>query len=185
MEIQDKLANVGLIELPQRKPLRELWTTFRKTKRDIKETTLEGYDRAADRFFLFFTPEEPLSDVTQARMEQWKVYLRTEAPCDGSKVPGFAESTVAGTITKAKAVFNWAVRVGWLEKSPLDGVGRGSFVNQENDRYVTMEEYRRLLDACPCLDWRVIIALARVGGLPASPRSGFREGGRRCETFRQ
>ncbi|MCL2625116.1 MAG: site-specific integrase [Planctomycetaceae bacterium] len=28
-----------------------------------------------------------------------------------------------------------------------------------------MEEYRRLLEACPCQDWRAIISLARIGGL--------------------
>ena len=32
---------------------------------------------------------------------------------------------------------------------------------------ITLEEYRRLLDASPCQDWRVIIALARYGGLRA------------------
>ena len=166
-EIQDKLAKAGLIEQPHRKTTGELWTAFRAAKRDIKDSTLEGYDRAEDRFFLFFGRDEPLSGQTQARMEQWKDYLQVDAPCGRSKVPGFAKSTTAGTISKAKAVFNWAVRVGWIEKSPLDGVGRGSFVNEENDRIVTMDEYHRLLDACPCRDWRVIIALARIGGLRA------------------
>jgi integrase len=28
-----------------------------------------------------------------------------------------------------------------------------------------MDEYQRLLDACPCQEWRVIITLARIGGL--------------------
>jgi len=167
VEIQDKLSKVGLIAKPARKTLGELWTAFREAKRDIKEATLEGYDRTADRFFLFFGTDKPLLDLTQADMEQWKVYLRTQAPCEGAKVPGFAESTTAGTITKAKAVFNWAVRVGWIAKSPLDGVGRGSFINRDNDRYITKDEYYRLLDACPCQDWRVIMALVRIGGLRA------------------
>jgi len=30
---------------------------------------------------------------------------------------------------------------------------------------ISMEEYRRLLEACPCQDWRAIISLARIGGL--------------------
>lgn len=44
-------------------------------------------------------------------------------------------------------------------------VARGSFVNKKNDRIIPLESYYRLLDSCPCQDWRVIIALARVGGL--------------------
>jgi len=30
---------------------------------------------------------------------------------------------------------------------------------------VTMAEYQKLLEACPCQEWRVIITLARIGGL--------------------
>ena len=90
-------------------------------------------------------------------MKQWKASLRET----------LAESTTAGTITKAKAMLNWAVESGMIEKSPLEGVGRGSFVNEEKFRYITAEEYCRLLDAAPCQDWKTIISLARVGGLRA------------------
>jgi integrase len=49
--------------------------------------------------------------------------------------------------------------------SPLDGVGRGSYRNREKDRFITQEEYRLLLNACPCQEWKLIITLARTGGL--------------------
>ena len=89
-------------------------------------------------------------------MEAWKRFLLES---------GFSTATVAGTIAKAKAVFSWAVKQGWLEKSPLDGVGKGSYRNEEKDRIVTREEYRKLLDASICQEWRVIITLARICGL--------------------
>lgn len=156
-EIREKLAKAGLIELPPSHTLKELWDVFLAQKvRSIKESTFTVYEHAQRRFFSFFGTDEELSELTKARMEQWKEYLQQT---------DLAEATVAGTITKAKAVFNWAVSKDWIEKSPLDGVGRGSFVNRENDRFITMDEYYRLLDACPCQDWRVIIALARIGGL--------------------
>jgi len=164
-EIQDKLAKAGLIVQPQRKTTGELWVAFRDAKHDIKETTLEGYDHAERRFFSFFGTDEALSELTQVRMEQWKGYLRKESPNERTGERGLAGTTTAGTIQKAKAVFNWAKAQGWIIESPLDGVGRGSFVNEEHDRFVTMDEYLRLLDVCPCSDWRVIIALARIGGL--------------------
>jgi len=164
-EIRDKLAAVGLIEKPPTHTVKELWDTFIEKKTDVKDTTMTTYTAAKDRFFLFFEGKELIADLTPARMRLWKEYLRTQAPCEGAKVPGLAESTVAGTIAKAKAVFNWSVQAGWLVTSPLDGVGRGSFVNEDKDRFITMDEYARLLDACPCSDWRVIIALARIGGL--------------------
>jgi integrase len=41
----------------------------------------------------------------------------------------------------------------------------GSYVNSDNDRTITMDEYALLLDACLKQEWRTIIALARIGGL--------------------
>ena len=164
-EIQDKLAKAGLIVQPQRKTTGELWTDFLAQQTDIGPATLESYSHAERRFFYFFKTDELLSELTQQKMEQWKQFLIKDAPNERTGGRGLAKTTTAGTLQKAKAAFNWAVRIGWIDKSPLNGVGRGSFVNEENDHYITMDEYRRLLDACPCQEWRVIIALARIGGL--------------------
>jgi len=170
-EIREKLVKAGLIETPPTYTVTELWDAFLKQKADVKGSTITIYETAKDRFFAFFKGDELLTELTQVTMQNWKDYLRTEWPREKSRRRprkyGLAESTVAGTLTKAKAVFNWAVRSGWIETNPLTGVGRGEFVNEENDRIVTMDEYHRLLDACPCQDWRVIIALARIGGMRA------------------
>jgi len=64
-----------------------------------------------------------------------------------------------------KTVLNFAVKQDWLTKSPLKEIPIGSFVNRDNDRIVSMEEYAKLLNACPNQEWRTIIALARLGGL--------------------
>ncbi len=154
-ELQNKLADAGLIAKPQRHTLEELWDTFLAQKTEIKDSTRKTYDAARERFFAFFKDDELLSQQTQARMIQWRDTLRGD----------FAKASIAGTLTRTKTVFNWAVAQGWITKSPLDGVGRGSFVNRENDRFVLPEEYGRLLEASPCQDWRAIIALARIGGL--------------------
>ena len=90
-------------------------------------------------------------------MRDWKEFL-----LDGGRL---ATATVAGTIEKTKAVFNWAKDQKWITESPLKGVGAGSYRNEDNDRFVTQEEYYLLLDACQCQEWRTIIALARMGGL--------------------
>jgi integrase len=166
-DIQQKLAGVGLAKITPTHSVKELWETFLKQKGGIKDSTLTTYETAKERFFSFFKGNELLTELTSATMQRWKTYLRTEMPRERSTRRGLAESTVAGTLAKAKAVFNWALKSAWIETSPLTGVGRGSFVNEENDRIITMDEYHRLLDACPCQDWRVIIALARIGGLRA------------------
>ena len=155
-EIRQKLAKAGLIAVPPSHTLKELWDAFLEQKgKEVKESTLALYECVRDRFFLFFKQDESLNNLTQERMQEWKDYLLDEV----------AVATAACYIKEAKTCFNWATTRGWWTKSPLDGIAPGSFVNKKNDRIIPMSVYYRLLDGCPCQDWRTILALARIGGL--------------------
>lgn len=157
-EIQCKLAGVGLIVVPERKTLKELWDAFLECKsKHVKESTMTLYVQVQNRFLNFFKATETLDVLNKERMADWKRQLQSE----------LAGPSVASYLKQAKSCLTWAVKQGWIEKSPLDGIGRGSFTNRKKDRMIAMSEYHRLLDACPCKDWRCTIALARIGGLRA------------------
>jgi len=160
-----KFAKVGLVTF-QRHTIGELWTAFRKQKRGVSQSTLDVYDYAEHRLFSYFDRKTGLRELSPEHFENWKTFLLTEYRNPRTDKP-LVEATVAGSITKVKAVINWAIRNKWItkEQNPLEGVSRGSFINRDKDREVTVEEYYRLLEACPCQEWRVIIALARIGGL--------------------
>ena len=160
-----KLSKAKLITI-QNHTLGKLWETFRKQKKDVKASTLAVYDYVEHRLFSFFDREINLRKLTKEHFEQWKMFLRSDY-CNPRTGKPLVEATVAGSITKVKAVFNWAIKEKWITKDqdPLQGVRRGSFINRDKDREITMVEYYRLLDASPCQDWRVIIALARIGAL--------------------
>ena len=153
--IRNKLADKGLITVQQQHTCSKLWNAFFAEKEGIKQTTLNMYKTAQRRFFTFFDDERKISGLGQMDMLEWKRHLNKS----------YAEATVAGTFAKAKAVFNWAVEKGWLETTPLQGISGGTYSNQDNDRFIEVDEYHRLLKACPCQEWRVIITLVRIGGL--------------------
>ena len=155
--IREKLAKFGFCQVSSRHTVTELWDLFLAEYGFHTESTRKTYTNARRRFFLFFQPNELINRLTQDRMRAWKAFLLD----DGR----FAVATVTGTIDKTKTVFNRAKDWKWITNSPLDGVGAGSYRNEDNDRFITQEEYHRLLDACQCQEWRVIIALARMGGL--------------------
>ena len=155
--IRNKLANHGLIKIPKRITTKELWEGFFAQKEGVAESTLDTYVAAQTRFFTFFKESEWITDLTEERMIAWKKALKER----------YVDATVAGTLAKAKAVFNWAVKQQGLEANPLKNVERGSYENRKNDRFITEEEYYRLLDVAICQEWRVIFALARIGGLRA------------------
>jgi integrase len=166
-DMRAKLVKFGLYDAPS-EPTKHttgsLWDTFLDEHSGMHEGTMKTYLDAKRRFFLFFIePNELLETLTKERMEQWRKFLLTEGK--GKDKGGYAEPTVAGTITKAKAVFNYAKSNKWITDSPLDGVKCGSYENEDNNHFVSQEDYQRLLNACPDQEWRVIIALCRVGGL--------------------
>jgi len=154
-EIRDKLARAGLIAVEERKTCQMLWDTYMKHKTDLKSVSIKNYSRCQLEFFEAFRPTEPIDKITSERLLEWKARMLTK----------FAPATVALYLTLARAVFSWAVRHDWLTKSPMLGIKAGSFENRAKDRIITMEEYGKLLEACPSQEWRTIIALARIGGL--------------------
>jgi integrase len=97
-----------------------------------------------------------IEDITPHRLLVWRNDLRQS---------GYAEATVASIFKTIRAMCNVAVEQDWLSKSPMKNIPRSSFINRNNDRLITMEEYDQLLEACPTLELRVIIAAARIGGL--------------------
>ena len=113
------------------------------------------YRRCREIFSETFSPNELVEKVTADRLLDWKAVLLTK----------FAPASVAGYLKIVKTVFGWAVDHEWLSKNPMKKVPGGSFINRDKDRIVTMEEYRKLLAACPNQEWRTIVALARIGGL--------------------
>jgi integrase len=156
-EIRTKLANCGLWEKPSKHTVKELWDEFLERYTIKTDGTRKTYLAARKRFDQFFKPNELITKLTKDRIEEWKEFLLA----DGR----FGEPTVAGTIQKAKTVFNWAKEQKWITESPVKGVVEGNYRNSANDREVTMVEYQQLLNACPCQDWRTIITLARIGGM--------------------
>lgn len=155
-EIQKKLASVGLIEQLETYTCEELWEAFLEQKEGtVKASTMKTYYTAKERFFSHFKKDEYIGYLTPARFEELRTKLRET----------LGDTTIAGTFKEIIAVFNWAEGKKMLHANPLNGVSRGSFVNSKNDRFVPREVYLKLLEHCPCLEWRVIVALARYGGM--------------------
>jgi len=155
-ELQEKLAKVGLINVTKSKTCQELWDACLKSKtNDVKPQSLKLYRLHQKIFFDTFSPSEPIEKMTAERFLEWKTALLTK----------YAVASVAGFVKGAKMVFDWAVDHDWLMKSPIRKIPNGSFINRDNDRIVSMEEYVKLLSTCPNQEWRTIIALARIGGV--------------------
>jgi integrase len=83
----------------------------------------------------------------------------------------FAEATVARIAGAGSMLLRFGVRSRLLSVNPFDGVKRGSFVTPHK-AYVDAQTCRDLIDECPDLESKLVVAFARFAGLrtPSEPR---------------
>ena len=134
----------------------ELQDSFAECRTDLAPGTIKAYGNTWELFFKCFSPTAPIETITTEKLVEWRTSLQATK---------YAPASIASYFKDIGTHLNWAVRQGWLTKNPLEGIPRGSFINRDKDRIITMEEYAKLLDACPSQEWRAIIALARIGGI--------------------
>ena len=154
--LQSKLAKAGLITIEAKKTCQEVWNQFLKYRTDLKASTIKLYHYAQERFFEKFSPTEPIENITTDQLFDWTVSLRAQQ---------YTSASITVWHQKAGAMLRWAVEQGWLSKNPFKGIPRESGINRDNDRIISMDEYAKLLEACPNQEWRTILALTRIGGL--------------------
>lgn len=155
-DLRDRFVACGLLA-NKKITSRELWQRFyTQTGSERKSSTETTYRTVEKRFFAFFDPLGDPRKITRKDGEKWKEFLIAE---------DYAEASVAGSIQKVNAVFNWGTARGYLDANPFKGIKRGSMRNPKRMFYVPMDWYYKLLDACPDQTWRTLLALCRIGGL--------------------
>ena len=174
--LYEKLVKVGLVKPrlpvePQLVTLSFLTQAFIERSTG-KPATIRGFKQTLDSLLEFFGGDRPLNDITAEEADKWRAWVAMDKKGSGrhrkKRTTGdnrLAPPTVAKRVSVAKQVFQCAVRWEWLAKSPFDGLRAGSQANPTRARYVSLETIRDVLEACPSIDWKLIVALARLAGL--------------------
>ncbi len=152
-----RLEGVGLI--PKRAESRDVSvvdfaTTYIEGRRDIgdgRRIVLYSCRRRLEGFFA----GRLLHEVSPGDADDFKQWLLAK----------YAAATVAKTIKDAKMIFRSAVRKGIIESNPFEDVTAGQVANRDRLVFVPRETVYRVIDACSDAEWRLIVALARFGGL--------------------
>lgn len=138
----------------------EIWQAYFDAETwDIKPTTRQNKKSSRRRFFDYFPPSLPLSQIGTNDGAAFTADLRAR---------NLAPATIAGTIRDVKRVFNWGVEKGLIEKSPFSGLKKGDFKNKERETYISLETFLLMLEAAPSALWRAVLCLYRLEGLRCS-----------------
>ena len=155
----DKLAAVGLV--PKREPasittIAGFLTEYVSRRTDVKPATREVWRQTERNLKECYGADRDLRTIDETLAEDFKIFLLKEE---------LAPTTIAKRLQFAKQFFRAAVKRKLIPSNPFAEVTAKATMNPERERFVTREETAKLLAACRNIDWRVIVALSRFGGL--------------------
>src|SRR5262249_50251220 len=146
----DKLAAVGLILKRHAATLGAFLDAYITMRADIKPRTRMNLDQSKRRLVEFIGPDKPLREITPGDADQWRVSMLAQ---------GLGENTVRRDCGRAKQFFRVAVRRRLIRDNPFVDLKSAVQENKSRFYYVTLEEARKVLAACPDVQWRLLFAL--------------------------
>lgn len=154
--MRNKLARAGLVAARESMTLGGFIDAYTAQRVDVKESTREIYTHVRRRLVGYFGESRPLRAITAGDANQWRLSLLEQ---------GLAVNTVRRTCGVAKQFYKAALRRKLVEENPFADLEAAVRGNASRFHYVTLDETQKLLDAALDADWRLLIALARFGGL--------------------
>ena len=151
----DKLAAAGLVPKRESATLGAFIDSYVDSRTDVKPATKEIWRQGRLGLVGFFGADRRLRDITPGDGDGYKLHLI------GLKL---APMTVRKRLQFATTVFRSAVRHKLITEDPFAGV-KVQAVMSDRMYFVSPEDTAKMLETCPGLDWRLIVALSRYGGL--------------------
>ncbi len=163
--LREKLAAVGLIEPERKLTVGAFLDQWLATKRAMNHAvaSLVAWGQSADEMKALFAGR-PLVALTHADGELYRKAMQDR---------GLRATTVHKRLGHARQMLEDAVRLGHLTANPFRHVRQRQGDPSERRAYVPVDDARRVIDRCPNVWWRLLVALARFGGLrtPSEPFS--------------
>ncbi len=153
----DKLAKVDLIKARESADLGKLIDDFIKLKDgDVKPRTVAKYRVVKKHLIDHFGKSQPLKTLNAGEAKKWRAYLVSLE---------LAENSIRKLSGIAKTMLNHAVENELLLKNPFSCLPSALVPTRERHYFLSIEDTEKVIEACPDDEWKLIIALARYGGL--------------------
>lgn len=153
-----KLSDKGLIEPRENlvvPNLEKFLDGYIAGRANLKPNTERNYNVTRDHLVNHFGAQKKLKDISPGDADQWREsLLKTRSA-----------ATVSREVKRAKQFFRAAVRKRYLAENPFADLATPAQVNNTRDYFVPQSDIYKILAECPDNQWKLIIALARFGGL--------------------
>lgn len=157
--LHDRLARAGLVA-DRNGRTRETVATFcdkyLDQRKDLKPSTITAMKQSRVWLVRFLGDDRQLQQVTIADADAYVAHMHES---------GLAKATVAKRCRYARHFFDIAKRRGLVAENPFSHIKGAVKGNPARRAFVPAETVQKVIDAIPCPQWKLMVALARWGGL--------------------
>lgn len=104
----------------------------------------------------YFGADKLLYDITTSDADVWRQWLVNQK---------YIEVTISKVVKHAKHFLLMANRKGLVRENPFQHLKAGGEENESRKRFIEQQTIDRAIEVAPDTQWKLIIALARYGGL--------------------
>ena len=160
--IRNRLMELGLIEKLYGFTLIEWIESYNSSRTMPGDETRRKWANTCTRLIEMFGEDIPLNSITAAHAEEFREHLLTNGKSNGT---GLARATVNKHCSIANQYFKAAYKRRVIIENPFEGIECRNLSNRERMAFIEPEQITQLLEHLPRWQDRVILGLARYGGL--------------------
>ncbi|MDA1166334.1 MAG: tyrosine-type recombinase/integrase, partial [Planctomycetota bacterium] len=166
--MHSKLVKVGLTDTrqpvinaidakdDQPATLGDFLTEYLAKRTDVKESTRTVYGHVQRNLLGCFGSQKQLREITLGDSDDFVRFLKAE---------GLSSVTLNRRSSLAKTIFRSAHRHKLISANPFADVKAGTRTNSDRQRFISPEVIDLIIEQAPDAEWRLMIVLARYGGL--------------------
>jgi integrase len=138
----------------------------------VKPSTITTWKQCKRLLLEYFTPEIPLSEITEGRAVEWRNYMKTRDHTRIKRARKLEETTIRKRCACARQFFEQAVRLKLVPSNPFKSKRiPTSLPKGKQKAFISAELAHAIMQHLPNAQFRLLFALARWGGVrvPSEP----------------
>ena len=163
-ELHERMARVGLVKGRAKAPLKSTLDAMVDGRADIKPASKTAYKQVIRDLVDFYGADRDISSINPVEAESFKTRMLTRHQL-GTEAGKLAGYTVHKRIKAARYMFADLLRRGIIDVNPFANVKHNAAGIKDRQRFISLADAAKLIEAAPNTDWKAIIALSRFGGL--------------------
>jgi integrase-like protein len=148
--MSERLAAAGLVKNQECVELGKFLKAYIESRTDVKQSTRDHLQRAADDLVDFFGEDRDIKTVTEADAEEFKRWLK--------HTRNLHENTASRRTGRARQFFTHAVKQKTIVANPFAGLKVTVHANEARFYFVPAEDVQKIIDKAPSAEWRLLIA---------------------------